>query len=58
MTNVIELEDHRKVWKAIRIVCSSCNTQWMGVVHMDSEHFQCPKCFNMTGRVLEEIEDD
>jgi hypothetical protein len=52
-SNVIDIDEHRKVWIGGLGMCSSCGAMWGGVCHGDRQwELECPACNEMTGVML------
>ena len=56
---VIDIEDHKDVWLAVKCLCVSCSYTWQGVVHEARQNkLECPECKEMKGAVIFYIEDE
>jgi len=53
MTDIVNLTDHRKIWKTDAVVCVKCDHKWQAVYPMGAESvgLECPSCGSMSGKV-------
>ena len=51
--DIVDLTDHRKIWKTDAVVCSLCGDKWQAVYPNGAENvgLECSACGSMSGRV-------
>jgi hypothetical protein len=53
MTDIVDLVDHRKIWKTDAVVCSECGHEWQATYPAGAEDngLECSACGAMSGKV-------
>ena len=54
MMDVINLDDHRKIWRTDAAGCAACGYEWQAVYPIGAEDvgLECPSCGSGLGNVL------
>lgn len=60
MSQVVQIDDHRRIWATSKARCGSCGHRWVAVWAAgrgEKDHgWECPGCGQMAGLEIERVE--